>query len=367
MTTVVDTGSRMPVVRRRLGTTALVYVALAGVLVIGAILVAIRGGNLFSTANVVDMFTRSSLLGFVALGQTLVILCRSLDLSVGYVMAWSSLIGATVMAGDPARVPLGIAAALAVAGAVGLVNGLVISVLRVNPFIATLGMGLIIKGYLDTQYRGPAGDVPTAFQQFGYSRIAILPVSTLVMLVAAVAGILYLRKTRTGFHMYAVGGSDDVARLSGIRTGRVMVTAHVLCSMAAGVAGLLIASRFGTGSAQVYAQGYDLDSIAAVVLGGTLLMGGRGGIAGTLAGVLILAVLDTLFNVLGVDPFFKDVVRGVVIVAAVAIYARRQIDRRASRRRFGENGNGRDVDPPPNESPPGDTGNHMPVRAGGRS
>jgi ribose transport system permease protein len=141
--------------------------------------------------------------------------------------------------------------------------------------------------------------------------------------------------------MFAVGGSADVARLSGIRTGRVMVTAHVLCAVAAGVAGLLIAARFGTGSALVYSSGYDLDSIAAVVLGGTLLMGGRGGIAGTLGGVLILAVLDTVFNLLQVDPFFKDVLRGVVIIAAVAIYARRQIDRRASRPRFGgPNGNG---------------------------
>jgi ribose transport system permease protein len=349
----VTTTSARPKLTRRLGSTELVYAALVGILVIGAILVAIQGGNLFGTANLVEMLTRSSLLGFVALGQTFVILCGSLDLSVGYVMALCSLIGATTMAGDPAKVPLGIVAVLVVAAGIGLLNGLIVSVLKVNPFIATLGMGLIIKGYLDTNYKGPAGEVPSVFQQFGYTRIGFVPLSTAVMLVAVLLGILYLRRTRTGYHMFAIGGSAEVARLSGIRTGRVMITAHVLCAVAAGVAGLLIAARFGTGSALVYSSGYDLDSIAAVVLGGTLLMGGRGGIAGTLGGVLILAVLDTVFNILQVDPFFKDVLRGVVIIAAVAIYARRQIDRRASRPRFGNGG-----------APPGPAPARDPVPAG---
>ncbi|NEE03500.1 ABC transporter permease [Phytoactinopolyspora halotolerans] len=337
-------------IRRRLGTTELVYLALLGVMVGGAILVALQDKNLFSTANTVEMLSRSSLLGFIAIGQTLVILCRSLDLSVGYVVALSSLVAATTMDGDPARVPLAIAVTLLVAGGIGLANGLIISVLKVNPFITTLGMGLIIKGYLDTEYKGPAGAVPESFRQFGYSRIGFVPVSAAVMLLAAVAGILYLRKTRTGFHMYAVGGNAEVARMSGIRTGRVMVTAHVLCAMTAGVAGLLLAARFGTGSAEVYENGYELESIAAVVLGGTFLMGGRGGVAGTLAGVLILAELDTIFNILQVDPFFKDVLRGVIIIAAVAIYARRRLDVRASRARFGGDG-GADGGPPP-EPPP---------------
>ncbi len=326
--------------RWRLGPTELVYLALLVVVAIGAALVASRGQNLFGTANLVDLFTRSSLLGFIAIGQTFAILCRSLDLSVGYVVALTSLVAATTMGGDPNRIVLGVGAVLVVSALIGLANGLIISVLKVNPFITTLGMGLIIKGYLDTQYQGPAGEVPSSFQQFGFTRIGFLPLSTAVMLVVAVLGILYLRKSRTGYHMFAVGGNAEVARMSGIRTGRVMVTAHVLCSMCAGLAGLLIAARFGTGSSLVYNNLYELDSIAAVVLGGTLLLGGAGGIAGTLGGVLILAVLDTVFNVMQVDPFFKDVLRGVIIIAAVAIYARRQIDRKARRARFKDDGGG---------------------------
>ncbi|WP_017538828.1 ABC transporter permease [Nocardiopsis halophila] len=326
----------------RPGTTGLVYLALLAVLLAGAALAAARGQELLTTANTVDLLTRSSLLGLVAIGQTLVILCRSLDLSVGYVMALSSVVGATAMAGQGSRIWLGVAAVVLVAGLVGLANGLIVTRLKVNPFITTLGMGLIIKGYLDTRYKGPAGDVPAEFQLFGYTRIGVVPLSFAVMAAVAVLAVVFLRRTRTGVHMYAVGGDAEVARMSGVRADRPLLAAHVLCAVTAGLAGLLIAARFGTGSTLVYSSGYELESIAAVVLGGTYLLGGRGGVGGTVAGVLVLATLDTVFNVLGVDPFFKDVLRGTVVIAAVALYARRQVDRAATPPRF----------PPPPLLPP---------------
>ncbi|MFI6428588.1 ABC transporter permease [Promicromonospora sp. NPDC050880] len=324
--------------RRRLGSTEIVYLALAGILLLAGLLVAVRGGNLFAQQNISYMLTQTSLLGFVAVGQTFVVLCRSLDLSVGYVVALCSLVGATTMAGDPSRVWAGVLAALVVAAGIGLANGLVVSALRVNPFIATLGTGLIVKGFLDTRFKGPEGEVPVAFQAFGYTRVGPVPVSTVVLLMVAAAAVVLLTRTRAGYHMFAVGGSLDVARLSGVRTGRTLVLAHVLCSLCAGAAGLLIAARFGTGNALVYSYGLDLDSIAAVVLGGTLLFGGRGSVIGTVGGVAILAVLDTSFNVLDVNPFFKDVLRGVIIVAAVALYARRQLDPASRRARFAPGG-----------------------------
>lgn len=324
--------------RLRLDTTAVVFLAWLATFVIGALLVARDGGNLLSQANLVKMLTGMSLLGFVAIGQTLAILCRSLDLSVGYVVAWSSLVVATQMRGDDGRLVPAVALALGMAVLVGLANGVIITKLRVNPFIATLGTGLMIKGYLDTRYQGPAGSVSDSFQQFGFTRMGFVPVSTIVMVVVAVLATLVLRKTALGYRMFAVGGNDEVATYSGIRTHRTLIAAHVLCSLAAGIAGLLIAARYGTGDARVYDDGIDLDSIAAVVLGGTLLLGGRGSVAGTVAGVGILAVLDTTFDALQVDPFFKDVLRGTVIVVAVALYARRQIDRRSARQRFTRTG-----------------------------
>lgn len=325
--------------RFHLSSTMIIWLAFVATFVVGAALVANNGGSLLRQGNVVNLLSRTSVLGFIAIGQTLVILCRSLDLSVGYTAALSSIVGATVMAGDPSRVVQGVAAALGVAAVVGLVNGLAIAWLDVNPFIATLGTALIVKGYLDTRYAGPVGDIPATFQNFGYTRVAVVPLATLVMLGVAAAAVVLLQRTRTGHAMYAVGGNLEAARLSGIRTGRTMVVAHVLCSVAAGLAGLLLAARFSTGvGAQIYSAGYDLDSIAAVVLGGTLLMGGRGGVTGTVAGVLILATLDTVFNLLQIDPFFRDVLRGVIIISAVALYARRQLDASAHRRRFSASG-----------------------------
>lgn len=317
--------------RRRLDTTAVVYIALAVVVVIGAILVATVGRNFFSPGNIRDILTGMSVLGLVAIGQTLVILCGSLDLSVPYVVSLSSLLSAQAMAGDPANIPAGILIALVVSAAIGLGNGLIVTGLKVNGFIATLGVGLIVKGYLDTNYQGSAGSVPPAFQWIGATGIGPVPVSTLIMLALALVVALLLRFTRTGNHMFAVGGDAAVARLSGVRTQPPVIVAHIVCSMFAALAGLLLASRLGIGNPTVgTAGGYDLLSIAAVVLGGTLLMGGRGSVWGTIGGVAIFAVIDNVMSVMQVNPFLKDVVRGVVIVAAVAVYTGRVVhDRRA--------------------------------------
>lgn len=318
--------------RVRLGSTAIVYIALIGVIIVGALLVNSVGRNFFSDGNIRDILTGMSVLGFVAVGQTLVILTGSLDLSVPYVVSLSSLLAAETMRGNPNNIAQGVLLALGVSALIGLANGLIVTKLKVNGFIATLGAGLIIKGYLDTMYKGSAGSVPSQFQFLGASGIGPVPISTIIMLGVAVLVFLFLRKTRTGHHIYAVGGSLDVARLSGLRTARPIIVAHVLCSVTAGLAGLLLASRLGVGSPTVGSQGgYDLLSIAAVVLGGTLLAGGRGTIWGTIGGVAIFAVLDSVMSVMQVNPFLKDVVRGIVIVAAVAVYTGRAIERRRPR------------------------------------
>lgn len=309
--------------------TQSVYLALIALLVIGSILVALRGGSYLDSSGILSILSDSTALGLVAIGQTVVILCGSLDLSVAFLIGLCSLVAAEIMDGRVSMIVPAILATLAVAALVGLANGLVITKLKVNAFIATLGMALILRGILEARYTGPAGDTPLSFQQIGYTRIGPIPVSALIVLALAGATWWYLARTRAGYHIYAVGGNPEIARLSGVRTDRVIIGAHVLCALAAGLTGLYFAARLDSGSPYVGTDGgYDLQSIAAVVLGGTLLTGGRGGIAGTIGGVLILASLDTLFDDLGVNPFFKDVVRGVVIIVAVAIYARRQIDKR---------------------------------------
>ncbi|MBK1786417.1 ABC transporter permease [Prauserella cavernicola] len=305
--------------------TVIVYLALVLLLIVGSILVAARGGMLLDQGGILNILTRSTALGLVAIGQTMVILTGKLDLSVAYLIGLCSLIGAETMGGDPGMIVPAVLLTLACAAGVGLVNGLVITKLKVNAFIATLGMALIIRGYLESAYSGPSGDVPRAFQHLGYARIGPIPVSALLMLALAGLAWWYLMRTKGGYHVYAVGGDEEVARFSGIRSDRTIITVHVLCAVAAGLAGLFLASRLGSGAPWVGVDaGYDLESIAAVVLGGTLLAGGRGGVAGTIGGVLILATLDTIFDDLGVTPFFKDVVRGAVLILAVALYARRR-------------------------------------------
>ncbi|AZL07850.1 MAG: ABC transporter permease [Brevibacterium aurantiacum] len=311
---------------RRLDTTALVYLALIVVLIISAILVATTGRSFFSAGNIRDILTGMSVLGFVAIGQTLVILGASLDLSVPYVMSLASLIAAQTMNGQDSMVVPAVLLTLAVAACIGAANGLIVTVLRVHGFVATLGVGLILKGYLNTSYQGTEGEVPWSFQLFGATGIGPVPISTIVMLALAALVSFILVRTAFGHHLFAAGGNAEVARLSGVRARLPLIGAHMGSSVCAAIAGLLLASRLGVGSPTVGSQGsYDLLSIAAVVLGGTVLMGGRGSIWGTIGGVAIFAVLDNLMSVMQFNPFLKDVIRGLVIIIAVALYARRRV------------------------------------------
>lgn len=318
--------------RPALTSTGIVYLVLLLTIIAGTILIASAGRNFFSPGNISAILTGTSVLGFIAIGQTLVILVGSLDLSVPYVTSLASLVGAGIMAGQTGNILYGVLAALAVAAVIGAVNGVIVSMLKVHGFIATLGMGLIISGYLGTNYKGSFGEAPMAFRLVGATGIGPVPISTLIMLACAGLAILLLRRTRAGHHIYAVGGDLQVARMSGIHTAGPVILAHTLCSVMAAMAGLLLASRLSVGSPTIGTQGgYDLLSIAAVVLGGTILAGGKGNILGTLGGVGIFAVLDNIMSVMEVNAFFKDVVRGIVIVVAVAVYARRNAHGRPER------------------------------------
>jgi ribose transport system permease protein len=316
---------------------SIVFVVLAIAIVVGAILVAMQGRNFFSTGNLADVFTGMSVLGLFAIGQTVVILAGGLDLSVSFVASLASLVAAGTMADRASSIPAGVLLALAVGVGVGLANGLIVSKLRVPPFMATLGVGLILSGYLATNYNGSFGHTPYEFRLIGATRIGPLPISTILMIALAIVVYLLLRRTRFGLHVYAVGGDLNVARLSGIRTTPTLLGVYVTASVFAALAGLLLASRTGVGSPTVGSQGgYLLLSIAAVVLGGTSLTGGRGSILGTIGAVAILAVISNVMAVMEVNPFLQETVQGLVIIAAVAVYARRTVLRRPPR--FGRHG-----------------------------
>lgn len=312
-------------------TSGPVYLVLVAVFFACLVAVTIDGGEFLTVDAIREMLIRSVALGIVAVGMTLVILGGSLDLSVAYVVSLASIIGAEVMADSEGQIALGVGAVLLFGAVVGLANGLIITKLRVNAFIATLGMALIIRGIMESRYQGTVGGIPDGFEKLGYEYLGPIPVSVILLFAIVTAGWFLLRYTRFGNRLYAVGGNEEVAKLSGVRTHRVLIAAHVLCAMAAAITGLFLASRLGAGSPLVGTDGgYDLEAIAAVVLGGTYLLGGRGGVLGTIAGVFILAMLDHTFNELEVNAFAKDVARGVIIIAAVAAYSIRWRRRRRS-------------------------------------
>ena len=300
--------------------TAVIYGVLALTALVSWGLIVANGGQI----NFANTLVRSVALGMVAVGQTLVILGGSLDLSVAYQVSVTAVMASYVMQGDSNRMLLGVVAVTAIGLAIGLANGLIITALGINPFIATLGMALILRGVLNSSFDNFAGAVPEQFQVLGYGGIGPIPYSVLLFAAVVLIAWVLLRSTRFGHHLYAIGGSEETARLSGVRSARALILAHVLCSLTCVLTGLFIVSRLGAGAPWVGTDGnYDLESIAAVVLGGTALTGGKGGVLGTVAGVLILALLDNLFNQLQVNTFLKDVLRGIIIIAAVAVYALR--------------------------------------------
>lgn len=298
------------------------YGILVVVFILAVIVDAIFGrGQMLEQTILTNMLIRSVALGVVSIGQTFVMIGASIDLSVAYTVSVTAVMASFIMQGDPANVPIAIAVCVGIGILVGVTNGLVITKLKVNPFIATLGVGLILRGLLNASFSNFTGAVPESFQTLGYGTIGPVPISIIVLLAVVLLGSFLLNRTKFGAHLYGVGGSEQVARLSGLRTDRVVILAHVVCSLTAVLTGLFVVSRLRSGAPWVGPDGlYDLESIAAVVVGGTALSGGKGGVWGTLAGVLIFAILDTMFNQIGMDSFLKQVLRGAIIILAVASY-----------------------------------------------
>jgi len=279
------------------------------------------GQILTNPAIMLNIIVRSVALGIVAVGQTLVILGASIDLSVAFTISITAVMSSLLMQGETTNVPVALLGVFGIGVAIGLANGLIITKLKVNPFIATLGVSLIIKGIINATFSNYTGSVPKSFEFFGYGQIGSIPVSIIIMLLVFLIGWFLLARTKFGAHLYGVGGNAEVARLSGVRTDRVLIGAHILCSMTAVLSGLFLVSQMRSGAPWVGPNGlYDLNSIATAVIGGTALSGGKGGVWGTLAGVLIFGILDTTFNQLGVNPYLKMVLRGAIIVLAVASY-----------------------------------------------
>ena len=291
------------------------YALAAATLVQVAVFTAIAPGFL-SVANAVNIALSIAIIGILAVGMTAIILTGGIDLSVGSVLALAGVSAAIVATwGAPAIVVVFVA--LGVGALTGVVNGTLISYLRVPPFVATLAMLTVARGLAFIIAAGRSiGGMPPWFGSLGRAVLFGIPAPVLVMVAVMGAGAFVLSRMVLGRHIYAIGGNAEAAWLAGIRVKRVTWIVYTLNGALAGLGGLVLASRLGAGVPNAGIQ-YELDVIAAVVVGGTSLSGGRGSIGSTLWGTVFIGVLTNGLNLANVDPYVQKIALGVVIVIAV--------------------------------------------------
>jgi ribose transport system permease protein len=293
-----------------------VFAALALLLLIAAVLTP----DLYSAQTLPVVLRQAAQLGIIAIGQTMVLLIAGLDLSVGGVIYMTSVIVARVANGRDDQLPLAFAAALGAGALVGLANGFLVTKRRVPPFVATLGVLILTQGVVQAWTRGvPGGFVPESLGIVNQSS-GLLSIPLLLWLGLNAVFIFILRATPYGRRIYAVGANRDAAHLSGLGIDRLRTSIYVLCSLLTVVAGIVLTGYVGYVD-RFIASGLDLDSIAAAVVGGTAFTGGRGGLLGTLAGVLLIQLLGTITLLLGLSIQAQLIIKGVAILAAVALYS----------------------------------------------
>lgn len=276
----------------------------------------------YQPTNLKTVLIQISVLGVVAVGQTLVLLVRSIDLSVSAVLALGAVIVVQTEAGGPLWIAFVLAFALA--AIIGLANGFLVTKRQVPPFIATYGMLVFIQGARLAYTKGQAsGTVPEILRTISFEQVGPIPAALIVWLIFNIIFVVLLRYTRFGRWVYAVGGNPSAARYAGIRVDVVMLIVHMLCSMLAMLGGLLLSGYIGYVDLRMGAD-YNLNSIAASIVGGTTFTGGRGNLFGTFAGVALLILLLNLVVVLGLPIHWQYVMQGLVLVLATALQGFRQ-------------------------------------------
>ena len=291
-------------------------------LVLGLILAAlciaisIAAPQFYSEANIIAILRQCALVLIVACGMTMLIITAEVDLSVGASLAFVGCVGMAVL-NSTHSLALGMLAALAFAGGVGVVNGLVVTRLKVNSLIATIGAMMMLQGgvYLFTREAVQNHNQLASFTDLGAGYVGPIPIPVILAAITFAVSWATLRFTTLGRFLYAVGANEKAVRLSGVRSQRVKMFAFVVTGLCVGVAGMILSSLMNAGQPTA-GRGFELTVIAAVILGGTSLTGGRGSLAGTLLGVLVLKVIDNGIIILGWNQDLQMVVPGVVIILA---------------------------------------------------
>lgn len=290
------------------------------ILAIVLITTVILAPEFFQTQNLINVSRQSTIVGVLAVGMTFVILTAGIDLSVGSILGFVAVASA-MMIQSSLPIPLVVLLSLLIGVGMGAVNGLGVTLLKVQPFVMTLAMLAMVRGAtLQLAGGGPKDFFVTSgfLDFFGNGEYGGVTGPLIIFVTLAVAGFLVLRYVTFGRYLYAIGGSPEAARLSGVRNNLVLIGAYAISGVCAAVAGLMTMSRLSVGDPTA-GQFFELDAIAAVVIGGTSLMGGVGGMVGTVAGAFLLAMLSNVLNLIGVSPFYQLIAKGAVILVAVVL------------------------------------------------
>lgn len=299
------------------------YLIVAVLLVLLAVAGGLLSDRFLTWRNIGNLFQQLIVLGMVSLGQTFVVLMGGIDLAIGSLVGAITVFLANFLEWRPDLVWLALPLALLAATAVGALNGLLTVVLRVHPLIVTLGMSSIIFGATLMYRKEPGGSVPRAFADIAYAKVGGIPLSAIVLVVFFALAGLWLQRTRTGRSIYFVGGDREAARLNGLPVDRIVVLAYALSGLCAGIAAIFLTARTGVGDPRIGAA-LTLQSVTPVVVGGTILAGGRGGVLGTFLGVLLVTMLNSLLNFVNVSSYYQWVIQGLIIIIAVGIHTTRR-------------------------------------------
>lgn len=300
------------------------------VLLVTSIVISIIEPRFLSSGNLATILRQTSINAVIATGMTFVILVGGIDLSVGSVLGFTGAVGATMISGGT-NILVVIITVLILGTLIGLINGSLITMGRLQPFIATLGTVTLLRGLLLVFSQGrPIGtgntDGSGFFNAIGRGFLGPIPIPVLLMLAIFLVAYYMLNHTRIGRYIYSTGSNEEATMYSGIKTNRVKLFVYAASGMMASIAGIIITARLG--SAQPTAgMGYELDAIAAVVLGGTSMAGGIGTITGTAIGALIIGVLGNALNIMQVSSYYQDVAKGIVILIAVLMDRKKKASR----------------------------------------
>jgi len=293
--------------------------AMVGIMLVIVAFFLYRSARFGTPENFVSILVAAAPFALIALGQTLVILTGGVDLSVGSVIAASAMAAGLTAKSNPGNLALPITAAVIVGLIAGSVNGMLVSFLNVPPFIATLGMLTFASGVAYVIGGGaPINGIPDDFGSIANTKVFGLAIPVILMLVFIGGFAFVMRRTTYGLRVYGVGGNRLASEIAGVRSKTILFSVYAISGALAGVSGLMLASRV-VSAAPNLGQGYELDSIAAVVIGGASLIGGRGTIWGTAIGLLLIQTLNNGLDLLIVPSYWQDVIKGILIVTAVAI------------------------------------------------